>query len=372
MRLTKFITERSRSIIAEWEEFARLHLLAASHMDLKQRRDHVEGMLRSIAVDLDTPQSKLEQASKATGQDDASVTSDTAANSHGTDRAATGFSPIDLVSEFRALRASVLRLWGEAQRELRREDLEDVTRFNEAIDQQLVESMTRYARDVERSKDLFLGVLGHDLRNPLGAIIMSATVMMTNEGPDWPQHKSARRILNASTRMDGLIGDLVDFTRTRLGSGIPIVRAEMDLETTCRQTVDEIAAFHPRRVIHFDASGDLRGRWDSGRIAQAVSNLCGNAIQHGADAPIDVVLRGETDDVVLSVHNQGPPISKHHLQDIFDPFKQLAPESTKPKDARSVGLGLFIVRAIATAHQGKIDVESDERGTTFTLRLPRT
>jgi signal transduction histidine kinase len=373
MRLAQFITANTKQIISEWEEFARLHLVAASKMNVKQRRDHVEGLLKAIAADLDSRQTKCEQASKATGKDDASVASDTAANAHGTDRAATGFSPIDVVSEFRALRASVLRLWSEAQRQFSREDLEEVTRFNEAIDQQLVESMTRYAHDVEHSKDLFLGVLCHDLRNPLGAIMMSATVMMTTEGPDWPQHKTAARILNAGTRMDGLIGDLVDFTRNRLGSGIPIVRSEMDMETICRQTVDEITAFHPRCAVNFKASGDLHGSWDSGRIGQAVSNLCGNAFQHGSEnAPIDVAVRGEADHVVVAVHNKGHRIPKSRLHDIFNPFTQLEPGSTKPEDSRSVGLGLYIVQAIVIAHEGTIDVESNERGTTFTLRLPRT
>ena len=372
MRLAQFITANTKRIISAWEEFARIHLAAANRMDVKQRRDHVEGMLKAIAADLDTPQTKREQASKATGKDDASVGSDTAANAHGTDRAATGFSPIDVVSEFRALRASVLHLWSEAQSQFSREDLEEVTRFNEAIDQQLVESMTRYAHDVDHSKDLFLGVLSHDLRNPLGAIMMSATVMMTSEGPDWAHHKTAARILNAGTRMDGLIGDLVDFTRTRLGSGIPIVRSEMNLETICRQTVDEITAFHPRCAVNFKASGDLHGSWDSGRIGQALSNLCGNAFQHGSEnAPIDVTVRGEADHVVVAVHNKGRRIPKSHLNDIFNPFKQVDPSSTKPRDARSVGLGLYIVQAIATAHEGTVDVESNESGTTFTLRLPR-
>ncbi|MBA3503421.1 MAG: sensor histidine kinase [Myxococcota bacterium] len=373
MRLAKFITDSSKRIISEWEEFARVHLPAASKMDLDQRRDHVEGMLKTIAHDLDMPQTKRAQASKSTGKDDAQVGSDTSANAHGTDRAATGFSPVDVLSEFRALRASVLRLWSEAQNQFSRENLEEVTRFNESIDQLLAESMTRYAHDVDRSKDLFLGVLGHDLRNPLGAIIMSATVMMTKEGPDWPQLKTATRIINAGTRMDGLIADLVDFTRTRLGSGIPIVRARMDLETICRQTVDELTAFHPRCVVKFKASGELLGKWDSGRIGQALSNLCGNAFQHGCDdTPIDVVLRGEADQVVLTVHNEGRRIPKSQLHDIFNPFSQLEPGSTKPKDARSIGLGLFIVQAIVTAHKGMIEVESTERGTTFTVSLPRS
>jgi signal transduction histidine kinase len=369
--LAQFITANSKQIVSEWEEFARLHLAAASKMDLRQRRDHVEGMLISIARDLETPQTAREQAVKATGNDDASVGSDTAANAHGTDRAGIGFSPVDVVSEFRALRASVLRLWSEAKSQFSREDLAEVTRFNESIDQQLVESMTRFSYDVDRAKDLFLGVLSHDLRNPLGAIMMSATVMMTREGPDWPQQNTAARILTAGTRMDTMIGDLVDFTRARLGTGMPIVRANVDLETICRQAVDEIRAFHPDCILNFTATGELHGSWDGSRIAQALSNLCGNAFQHGADAPIDVTLRGEDDRVVLSVHNQGHPIPENRLDDIFDPFKQLDPGTAKPKDARSVGLGLYIVQAISTAHDGTIDVESDARGTTFTMRLPR-
>ena len=372
MTLAQFISANSKEIVGEWEEFARLHLAVASTMDLKQRRDHVEGMLISIANDLETPQTKREQASKATGKDDAGVGTETAANAHGTDRAGIGFSPIDVVSEFRSLRASVLRLWSEAKSQFSREDFVEMTRFNEAIDQQLVESMTRYARDVEHSKDLFLGVLSHDLRNPLGAIMMSSTVMMTNEGPDWPHAKSAARILNAGTRMDGLIGDLVDFTRTRLGGGMPIVRTEVDLETICRRTVDEITAFHPRCIVNFQATGELHGRWDGSRIAQVLSNLCGNAFQHGSDAPIDVTLLGKDDHVVLSVHNHGREIPKNHLHDIFDPFKQLHSANTKAKDSRSVGLGLYIVQAIVSSHEGTIDVESNARGTTFTVCLPRT
>jgi signal transduction histidine kinase len=369
--LAQFIIANSKQIIAEWEEFARLHLAAASRMDLKQRRDHIQGMLIAIARDLETPQTKREQASKATGDDDASVGSDTAANAHGTDRAGTGFSPIDVVSEFRALRASVLRLWSEAKNEFSRDDLVEATRFNEAIDQQLVESMTRYTRDVEHSKDLFLGVLSHDLRNPLGAIMMSATLMMTADGAERPHLKAAGHILNAGARMDTLIGDLLDFTRTRLGSGIPIARKDVDLETICRQTVDEMTAFHPHCVVNFKATGDLHGKWDAGRIAQALSNLCGNAFQHGTDAPIGVTLRGEDDHVVISVHNRGHQIPENRLHDIFDPFKQLDPGSAKPKDAQSVGLGLYIVQAIVTAHDGTVDVESNARGTTFTMQLPR-
>lgn len=370
--LAQFLTDSSAAIISEWEEFARAYIPAASTMDLTGRRDHIAGMLESIAIDLAEPQTATQQTSKSKGTEDADAGSDTAANSHGTDRAATGFSVVEVVSEFRALRASVLRLWSETQQTFTREHLDEVTRFNEAIDQLLVESMTTYVVDVDRSKDLFLGVLGHDLRNPLGAVMMSATVMMTQEGPDWRHAKTAARILNAGTRMDALISDLVDFTRSRLGSGIPIVRAHMDLATTCRQTVDEITAYYPGRTVNLEAAGELWGEWDAGRMGQLLSNLLGNAFQHGsARTSVEVRVSGDPDSVVLTVHNQGGLIPTANLRTIFDPFKQGDPATSKAKDSRSVGLGLYIVDAIVVAHGGAIAVTSNEQGTTFTVTLPR-
>lgn len=370
MRLSTFISQSSDRIISEWEVFARSCLPAANVMDLEERRDHIAQMLKVIAEDLETPQTKREQSEKSIGNEDAHVDSDTAATSHGMERAASGYTPVQMIAEFRALRASVLRLWAEAQSEFTRASLEEITRFNEAIDQLMAESMTRYVQDVDRVKDLFLGVLGHDLRNPLGAIMMSATVMMTKEGPDWQHSSTASRILNSGTRMSLLIGDLLDFTRTRLGAGIPIARTEVDLETTCRETVNEIAAFHPNRTVSFKATGSVRGFWDGARIAQALSNLLGNAVQHGSQAPIEVELRGEPDQVVVSVHNKGEPIPKRHLQDIFDPFRQVATDDSKASRS-SVGLGLYIVQAIVSAHGGTIHVESTDNGTTFTMQLPR-
>lgn len=371
MNLSQFILQSSERIISEWEVFARSCVPAATTMDLAQRRDHLAGMLKTIAQDLETPQTKHEQKEKSIGKDDADVNADTPANSHGMDRAANGYTPLQMVSEFRALRASILRLWSEAQSVFSRANLEEITRFNEAIDQLLAESITKYAQDVDRLKDLFLGVLGHDLRNPVAAIMMSTSVMMAKEGPEWRHSITAARILGSCTRMELLIGDLLDFTRSRLGAGIPIARTEVDLQAACRQVLDETAASHPDRVLTLEATGALSGLWDGVRIAQAVSNLLCNALQHGSpDGPIHVALRGEPDRIVLSVHNKGNPIPKRHLQEIFNPFRQLSPERAKSSRA-SVGLGLYIVEAIVAAHGGLIDVESTEKGTTFTMRLPR-
>jgi hypothetical protein len=149
MRLSQFISQSSDRIISEWEVFARSCIPAANVMDLGQRRDHIAAMLRAIAKDLETPQTKREQREKAIGNDDAHVDSDTAANSHGMERAASGYTPVQMISEFRALRANVLRLWAEAQSEFNRASLDEITRFNEAIDQLLAESMARYVQDVD-------------------------------------------------------------------------------------------------------------------------------------------------------------------------------------------------------------------------------
>ncbi len=370
MRLAQFITSGSEQIIGEWEEFAKTCLPVGG---LAERRDHVALMLQAIALDLETPQSKTEQSDKSKGKDDAQVEDTTAANSHGTDRAASGYTAMQMVSEFRALRASVLRLYSESQTAFDRESVEDITRFNEAIDQALAESMATYVAGVDRSKDLFLGVLGHDLRNPLGAIMMGMTTMLTQEGAAWPYAKTATRIITSATRMEEMIGDLLDFTRQRLGAGIPIEPAQMDLAEVCQHTVDEIKAFHPRRVVNFDASGQLHGRGDRGRIAQVLSNLIGNAHQHGSkNAAVDVVLRGEPDRVVLTVFNQGTMIDAKHLGDIFDPFRQIAGGREVSRATGSIGLGLYIARAIVQAHGGIITVTSTEAGTTFEIALPRT
>lgn len=371
LKLSKFILSHLEPIAAAWVEFAGGYVFDGV-LDLDERRDHVIGILEAIARDLDTPQSEAVQARKSKGGEDAAPGDDTAASAHGSDRAATGFTPAQMVAEFRALRASVLHLWSEEQSEFSRQSIEDMTRFNEAIDQALAESITHFTEGVDRSKELLLGVLGHDLRNPLGAIRMSTTLMMAKEGPAWVHARNATRILTGVTRMDELISDLLDFTRSRLGGGIPVVPERMDLGLIAQQTVDEIGAFRGDCVLHLEVSGDLCGRWDGARLAQALSNLVGNACQHGSrGAPVTVVVRGDADDVVMAVHNEGPSIPVARRKDIFDPFSQLAPSGAAPSDTSSIGLGLYIVRAIVDAHHGIIEVASSRQGTTFTVRLPR-
>ena len=257
MRLGEFILANEKQIISEWVEFAR-GFAAGRTLNLADLRDHAEGILKRIAQDLASAKSGVQRADRSGGKRKVVVGDETAASSHGAARGLKGFTAQDVVAEYRALRASVLRLWAEAEHSSSSTSLDDVNRFNEAIDQALAESIDRYLHDLAQSKDLFLGILGHDLRNPLGAIVMSASAMMEDSSLRSPTE--ARRsdlIVRSGLRMEQIIRDLLDFTRSHLGSGIPITRAGMDLEEICRQTVDEIAAFHPDRVLRFQAKASF-------------------------------------------------------------------------------------------------------------------
>ena len=374
MRLSEFISTHREQILLEWDAFARSCFPDAQATDWRSLRDHASKILETIATDLNTPQSKSEQAAKSEGKSDAIAdgpATDTAAQAHGDDRADSGFDLEQMVSEYRALRASVIRLWIAEAGALALDDIEDLMRFNEAIDQALAESTARYAQNIERSKEMFIAMLGHDLRTPLGAIIASANAMANTRASPETVTKAASVILSSGQRMNALVNDLLDFTRSRLGGGIPIVRTDVDLEKVCRQTVEELAAYHPLRDLSFASSGALRGTWDAARVCQALSNVISNAVQHGAeDTPINVTLSGGADEVVLSVQNRGVVIPSNQLNKIFDPMHRVEDDSAAP--GNNLGLGLYITERIVVSHGGKIGVESSaENGTTFTMHLPK-
>jgi signal transduction histidine kinase len=376
MRLADFILANREPILAEWEAFARTCAPASQPMDITALRDHASEMLTVIAADLATPQGRHAQAEKSKGRaraDDPAAT--TAAEEHGSGRARSGFTVEQMVAEYRALRATVIRLWTRAQGELAAAEVEDLTRFNEAIDQSLAESVSRFTQDVEEAKETFLAILGHDLRTPLGAISSSATFMLETGELEEPHRTLAMRIAGSATRTVAMVGDLLDFTRSRLGGGIPVARTEMSLGKVVRDVVNEIAAAHPERQIRVDTRGEQQGCWDGARLSQALSNLIGNAVQHGADGTaVTVEIRGEGEGVAVVVHNRGTVIPPEQLDGIFNPMK--ARQSPRKASARgptgSLGLGLYIAEQIVTAHHGRIAVESSEaRGTTFTVHLPR-
>lgn len=373
MRLADYIAENQESVLDEWEAYAR-EIPSSRGMEKEALRDHARQMLLAIVDDLRTPQSAQEQKDKSRGRGkQANDGVESGAEQHASGRLRAGFSLNDLISEFRALRASVLRLWGKSSAQAQQSDLDDITRFNEAIDQAVAESVARYTATVGQAQDVFLGMLGHDLRNPLGAITMSAQFLMQDRALDARHVKAATMIYSSSKQMGRLIGDLLDFTRTRLGRGIPLSCAQTDLADLLRQTVAQACAFHPERSIELDANADATGVWDAARIGQVFSNLIANAIKHGdPDAPVNVKLQGDADSVTAIIHNLGEPIPDDALPRIFDPLCQVSPKTTAPPDAAGIGLGLYITREIVQAHAGTVSVSStQDQGTTFTVRLPR-
>jgi signal transduction histidine kinase len=375
MRLSVFINQQREPILVEWEMFARKLGTITESMDIEALRDHASEMLTVIAADLETPQSERQQRQKSVGDaPDESFEPPTAAEEHGADRAERGFSIDEMVSEYRALRASVIRLWMQTGDTLADTDIADMTRFNEAIDQALAESVARYTADLTESREMFIGILGHDLRTPIGAIITSSTFMMETGELEEPHRTLTARIASSSRRMERMIGDLLDLTRSRLGGGIPITRGWMNMEAVVRESVGELAAMHDESTVEIDATGDLRGRWDAGRLTQVMSNLIGNALEHGATgSPTTISLQGLKTEVTVAVHNHGPPISPSMIGRIFDPMKRRQTRGGRGRGADShLGLGLYIAERIVSAHGGTVEVKSSATaGTTFTVHLPR-
>jgi signal transduction histidine kinase len=374
MRLADFILSNLESILLEWEKFAR-SIGAGERLDQLTLRDHAPQILQATARDMKLPQSLWERATKSRGLDLSRKNDplDGASKSHAMDRLGLGFDMLEVVSEYRALRASVLQLWHDSKPAADERNVDDLTRFNESIDQSLSKAMESYTKRVDQARDMFLAILSHDLRNPLGSISMTANVLsMVNDKAELVE--CGLRITRSAAAMERMISDLLDYTRTRLGTGMPVKPAPMDLASLGHELIAEYRAAYPDRALEFHIDGDVNGLWDSGRIRQAISNLIGNAIQNGsADSPVTLSLRGEAANVFIDIHNGGDPIPAGELPKIFDPLiRGSSAEHPKVNRPGSIGMGLYIAREVAKSHGGRIDVFSTaESGTTFTIRLPR-
>ena len=369
-KLAQFIRDNTEQILSEWEAFAR-SLDTAEAMDVVTLRDHAREMLVVVARELERPPAPQETEPGTHFGLASERRLPSAAQEHGAGRAESGFTVGQMVSEFRALRSSVVRLWTRQLREIAITDMADLTRFHEALDQLIAESVTRFSEQVKQSKERFLAILGHDLRTPLGAIITSSAFLLETSALDETQATLVKSIATSADRMNHMVMDLLDFARTRFGDRIPIERAELDMRQVVEAVVAEVAASSPDHNVKVETSGDLRGQWDANRLAQVVANLVGNAVQHGTpDAPITVTAHGDEREVVLSVHNEGPPIPNAQQRQIFEAMKD--PEHDGKRDRRHLGLGLYIVDKIVAAHGGSVDVQSSgDEGTTFTVHLPR-
>lgn len=370
--LADFVAENLEPILQDWEDFAH-SLVPLAGLDRRALRDHAEEMLVAVVADMREPQTENDRIEKGKGNED--VQSDTltkAAESHASARLIDNFSLVQLTAEFRAIRASVLRQWAQAMPEATA-NVEDVMRFNEAIDQALGASVARYSDKLDESRTVILGVLAHDLRNPLNAISLLMQYILYAESADAATMKAAARAQQSVQRMDGLVSDLLDFTSVRLGTGLPVRPESLDMGTLFFETIDELQAAHPQRKIVFNASGELKGKWDRGRLSQLLVNLVANALNHGdADGEVRVDLMGHDTNVVLDVQNFGPVVSESARRGMFKPLNRDSnAHNGIAAGSSGLGLGLYIAHQIVIAHQGTLDVVSTESaGTTFTACLP--
>lgn len=374
MRLSPFILANLEVILEEWEQFAAT-LVPLEGANEAELRDHAASVLKVIAADLAKPQAESESIAKSKGLAPAAA-ADTAAEIHAVDRMAVGFNSDQVMAEYRALRSSVLRLWAKDDDIHTADEIEDMVRFNEAIDQAQTESMTRYSELLRESQNLFLAILGHDVRSPLGAVSMGAQVLLQDQSLPAKVLKVALGIFNSSQRMDEIVRDLLDFSTSHLGGGIPIDPFTVDLAEIARNVVEEARTFHPDRKIELICDGKLAGAWDGARLAQAFSNLISNAVQHGKqEGTIKVSITGREDDIIFEVQNESDVIPTEKLRTLFDPVKSFAirpPSERTLSRIQNLGLGLYVVKEIVRAHAGKIQVSSTkETGAKFSVHLPR-
>ncbi|SDR54042.1 Signal transduction histidine kinase [Paraburkholderia fungorum] len=368
MKLTDFIEADLSGLIDDWTEYALALSQENSRLTEKQLRNSSGEILPAIAADMRAAQNAEQQQAKSRGGaevDDSSF--NRIARRHAEDRLSHGFGINDVVAEFRSLRATVLRRWQKTSAG-GPSAFEEMIRFNEAIDQVLAESVRHYAYRSEHTRDLFAGVLAHDLRSPLGAILNAGEVLLRDEGLSLGGARAVAFVQRGALRMKQMIDDLLVFTRTRLGDALPVTFTPQDMGRICSDAVDEVRASYPDAHIEVRLGNELRGRWDGSRLSQLLVNVLTNAVRYGSGSVVvEAGVSGAK--MTLTVFSEGNPIPEHSLPTLFDPLTRAGPADRRGT-AAGMGLGLYICRCIATAYQGTISVASSKSGTHFTVSLP--
>lgn len=369
MRLPDFIQANMQRILDDAVDFAITQAPEGAQLNHKRLRNDIPLILRDIVADLRTPQSAAEQRDKAQGRAAHATNPESAASSHGRSRADDGFGVNQMIAEYRALRASVLRLWA-ADQALSGDAIDDMMRFNEAIDQAVAESLLEFSRTVESWRNVFLGALGHDLRGPLAAVVGTAE-LLADTAQGTPHAHQAARILSGGQHLSRLVDGLLDYSKSTLGAGMQLQRTACDLGEAVAAELDLLQTALPEAPLRLQVQGATHGYFDDARIREAVHNLVTNAAKYGQRAaPIDVALTGDARSVRIAVSNAGQPLSSDALHALFDPLRRGSLPANKGEHA-SLGLGLFLVREIAIAHGGDVAAQVEEGVTTFVIHLPR-
>ncbi len=346
----EYIRAHQVVISRRWEEAVRGDLEALARMPRGVLVDHFPEILEALSQWIEGR------------SEDAEVTFASLTGGHAIQRLGFGVELVVVCIEYAWLRQVLLE-------ELLAVDLpaSELIRLNQGLDRAIQFAIRRYTEHRDQIRNRFIGILGHDLRTPLNSASMAATMLLQSETLEASDRKRALIITRATERMNRLVNAVLDFAHGHLGGGIPVKPEDCDMREVCSYAVAEAESAHPDRTIQLELEGDLRGAIDRDRALQALGNLLSNAIAHGQDP---IVLRAEEgpnrQSVVTSVANGGARIPAPVLQSMFDPLAHL----TAPKEGH-LGLGLFIVSQIATAHGGTIEVDSTDERTVFTIRWPR-
>jgi sigma-B regulation protein RsbU (phosphoserine phosphatase) len=229
------------------------------------------------------------------------------------------------------------------------------------------------AQETALLRERFIGILGHDLRSPLSAVLVNAHLLLRREDLPTGYSTTIQRIATSTQRVMRMVSDLLDFARGHLGGGMPI-RPQLleDVHVLVQDVIAELEPTFPTRSVELArAPGPVTAEWDQDRMAQALSNLIGNALEHSpGDAAVRVRIDASPETVVLEIRNEGAPIPKDVLTRLFDPFRRGA--ETPLGSTSGLGLGLYIAKQIVDAHRGALEVcSTPEHGTSVTATLPR-
>ena len=389
MRLSAFIAQNKELILQAWEDFARTIAPPALTMDSKALRDHAGLILDTITADLDTAQTPQEQTEKSRGEAP-QANAPSFSQTHAAERLASGYTIHQLVSEYRALRASVLRLWAANSPAVMWSDAGDVTRFNEAVDQALAESVVRYSELVESTihaqklaeaelrqsnqhKDDFLAMLAHELRNPLAPISTAAQLLSMSPGNETMVLQVSDIISRQILHLTHIVDDLLDVSRLTRGL-VELHTEPLDVKLVVAIAIEQaqplIEARHLCMVSRL-ASTPAFVEGDKTRLVQVLSNLLNNAAKYTPhNGEIVLTLEVYGDQVHLTVSDNGSGIAPSLLPHIFELFTQA--ERTPDRAQGGLGLGLSLVKSIVTLHGGTVEAKSEglDKGSVFTVKLP--
>ncbi len=372
MKFIPFIKKHTEEITDEWVKFAQDNISGVNKMQLEEVRDHIKQMLERIVESMETSETDAQQEKKSKGNKNMSSGESKAANQHGEQRADKGFDAMELSSEFRALRASVLRLWEiNSKTEEWETDFHDMIRFNEAVDELWLISLDRFQDKVDERKNWVMGIVGHDLRNPLAAISGVQSILKLSKNLSEKERSLLGRAGSSVKRMTELIDNLLELTDLRLGSGMKIHKAPVDLSEQSEKIVQEVQLAYPEAELIIQSPGPVQGEWDVVKLDQLMTNLITNALRHGKPGgPVTVNISAKGNEAFFKVHNEGSPVPEE-IKDMISKG-MVTKTNGDHRKKESYCLGLYIVKQIVDGHKGQINlISTEEKGTTFKITLPR-